>query len=553
MLPVVSRNLFAETRVMVSAQETGKVSPLLFGQMLERCEHKPEIKGENGAEMLMDGTGQLRRDARALLEAMQIPVVRFPGGSIVDSPDPLRWTQFIGAIEPAGTRQKNQSLGYDEFLSMATGFKWKTIIAVNFMAIVTAPRDDASLRKAILDSCGVIAYLTARPGAKLPDGMPDWGAIRAANGHPEPWPVDYLQIGNEWIVFVNALAGKKDADSKADVEWIGRCIRETSAMLRTLCPGVPVIGDGVLWPGPAYERGAAAIEQVYSDSKVRSAIDLMTVHVYRPWNFAGVKKNGQPADISTLEPREIWQAMQSVPQINEQGQSVLMGTPGSMPGFALARKYDLPLAVTEWNWNGFGSNHNLTGSFFAKGLAVGGFLHAFIREGKIKLACQSMLAGDKWRIEAIHFPEGKSPYMHPTAQVVGFYQQHHGDRVLATDLQGAPIVEQPLRMGEIEPAQRFSLLDAVATRDDRNIYVHLINRSFDEAIPVVVEGCKGLKLGGTTVLHRLSGSLENNPEPDTPGKDRIRFSRETAKTQDGKWQGKIPARTITILVFPVAE
>jgi alpha-L-arabinofuranosidase len=314
---------------------------------------------------------------------------------------------------------------------------------------------------------------------------------------------------------------------------------------------VPVIGDGVLWTDPDFRNGAQALERVYADPQVRAAMDIMTVHVYRPWKIDPVVKNGALAEMASLPPREVWQAMQAVPQINDQGFSVLTGTPGSMPGFALAERWGMPLAVTEWNWNGFGPRNEIAGSLFARGLAAGGFLHAFLRHGGIVLGCQSMLAGNGWSINSIHFPPERPPYLHPTAQVVGFYGQHHGDRVLATNLHDAPIVEQPLQLGQIEPARRFSLLDAVATRDDRNVYVHLINRSFDQPLPVTVEGGSGLKLSGPVTIHRLAGHLENNPEPDSPGKDRLILSQETSRMQDETWRGDLPARTITILVFPI--
>lgn len=545
---LLSGTLMAETRVLVSGRETGRVSPLLFGQMLERCEPK-NPNGEQGAERMTDGTGKVRADVRPLLEEMQIPVVRFPGGSIVDDAEPLHWTKLIGPLPPSGTRQSNRGMGYDEFFALASELKWKTIVAINFRAILEANRDDASLRQAIAGSCGVAAYATSPKGAKLPQGMEDWPARRIANGHVEPWKIDYLQIGNEWIVYLGTLLQKPGADFDADVKWVGKCIRETSKTLRAICPGVPVITDGVLWDGPTLDVCHNALDHLYADPEVRAALDLITVHVYRPWSTKLVERDGKPVEFSALEPGEIWLAMQSVPQIDDQGMSVLSGPNESMPGFALAAKHRLPMAVTEWNWNGGGENQPTISSFYGRGVAAAGFLHAFIRHGAVVLGCQSMLAGNGWGINSIRIPSEGSPYIQPTARVVGFYQQHHGDRVLATEIQDSPLVEQPIRIGQISPVKQIALVDAVATADEKQIFVHLINRSYDRALPVVIGGENGIALSGSAELHRLCGEVENYPAPGSPGRDRVKITREMTGCRDGEWRGELPARTITILQF----
>ena len=68
------------------------------------------------------------------------------------------------------------------------------IIVVNFSQ---ACQGSKPLGEAALEVSGLVAYCNAKQGAKLPSGMPDWPAVRAKNGHPEPYGVKYWQIGNE--------------------------------------------------------------------------------------------------------------------------------------------------------------------------------------------------------------------------------------------------------------------------------------------------------------------------------------------------------------------
>ncbi len=69
--------------------------------------------------------------------------------------------------------------------------------AVNFL---DAAANRKLIHQAALDACGLLAYGNSSQGAKLPEGMPDWLAVLARNGHLEPYEIAYVQIGNEtWV------------------------------------------------------------------------------------------------------------------------------------------------------------------------------------------------------------------------------------------------------------------------------------------------------------------------------------------------------------------
>ena len=179
----------------------------LFGSFMERASNG----GENGPEgALMPGTHELQPGVVKLLREMQIPIVRFPGGTDADF---LDWQDMIsnvpgrGADRPVSTGHENDKVtnnfGYDEFLQLRQELGWDAILVVNFRngLLKIKPIEEAARQAAAL-----VAYCNAPVGAKLPAGMLDWPAIRAKNGHPAPYSVKQWQIGNETWAFHNKVA-----------------------------------------------------------------------------------------------------------------------------------------------------------------------------------------------------------------------------------------------------------------------------------------------------------------------------------------------------------
>ena len=100
-----------------------------------------------------------------------------------------------------------------------------------------------------------------------------------------------------------------------------------------------------------------------------------------------------------------------------------------------------------------------------------------------------MLIGDRWGIHAIYCDrDGRTPpYMVPSGQVTMLYSWYHGNERLKVDLTGVPRYEQPYRMAGNGPADSVAFLDVLATRNDKTLYVHAINRHFDESLSVQID------------------------------------------------------------------
>lgn len=123
----------------------------------------------------------VRRDIAEGLMAQKVPMLRY-GGCMANAPG-YRWKNMIG---PRETRppyqgwwypQSSNGWGIFEFLGMCE--------AMGIPGIPTIQMDEAPA-----DMMGFIEY--AKGEASSP-----WGARRVANGHPKPYPLKHLQLGNE--------------------------------------------------------------------------------------------------------------------------------------------------------------------------------------------------------------------------------------------------------------------------------------------------------------------------------------------------------------------
>jgi len=517
----------------ISRQETGPVSRLLFGQFMERPSW-----GETGPEgALVPGTGDLLPEVVNFLQEMRIPIVRFPGGTDVDYMD---WRDMVDNIPgregdrpvSVGHRghQVTNRFGYDEFLRLAEKLGWKVILVVNLRDALLNIRP---VREAALHAAGLIAYATAPPGTKLPEGMPDWPSLRARNGHPEPYRVEYVQLGNETWAFrakMLEIHGERMAQFYAD------CVAAYEEAIHAVAPGVRIITD--------YDDAIAPLIA----SRLGKKLDSFCGHYYTPWMIQRVLKDGEEVPIGSLTAEEIWYAWVSTPKIDSAGHSVVESRV-----LTSAPALGYPVAATEWNWNGgwpHGVEKVALNSSFAKGVGSAGFLHAFMRKGSvIRIATQSMLVGTGWGIAAIKVDRTgtRPPVMSPSGMVTALYSNHVGDRLLAMEETGMPSYRQPFEMGGIKASPRVALIDAVATTDTRTVYWHAINRSFDRPLDVHIDvrefGC----LSGTARVYTMEGKLHDDDAGPSAW-----IEKAEAHLSNGAVRLKLPPRSVSIVEVPIA-
>jgi alpha-L-arabinofuranosidase len=146
----------------------------------------------------------VRADLAEMLAALRPGFVRFPGGCDLEGSCPAnawRWKQTMGDIAERPGRQiiwgyrASDGMGYHEYLEFCEDLKAEPILVVNAGMNCQGNGFETSipleeLKPWIDDALDAIEYAN---GSKTST----WGALRAKNGHPCPFNMKYIEIGNE--------------------------------------------------------------------------------------------------------------------------------------------------------------------------------------------------------------------------------------------------------------------------------------------------------------------------------------------------------------------
>jgi alpha-L-arabinofuranosidase len=176
----------ANTRFVISTADTGKYWLSLVSLFPPTYNNTP-----NGN----------RPDIMELLADMKPSFLRFPGGNYLEGDyysSRFDWKKTIGKL---GQRQGHQSpwgyrstdgMGLLEFLMWCEDLKMEPLLAVFAGYTLKGDYlDDPKLLQPFVDEAlEEIEYVIGDQSTK-------WGAVRAGDGHPSPFPLSYVEIGNE--------------------------------------------------------------------------------------------------------------------------------------------------------------------------------------------------------------------------------------------------------------------------------------------------------------------------------------------------------------------
>jgi alpha-L-arabinofuranosidase len=143
-----------------------------------------------------------RPELAQLLYDLHPKFMRFPGGCFVEGlgneENMFKWKRTVGPIETRpGHMNSNwgyrtsDGMGFHEFLQLAEDIGAKPLFVVNVGIWHGGYRDIKDLKTTYLqDALDAIEYANG-------DVTTKYGAMRAANGHPAPFNLEYVEIGNE--------------------------------------------------------------------------------------------------------------------------------------------------------------------------------------------------------------------------------------------------------------------------------------------------------------------------------------------------------------------
>jgi alpha-N-arabinofuranosidase len=246
-MSTLSAQLYLDTR-----RSIGEISPLIFGGFAEhmgRCIYEGiyDPKSPHADER------GLRSDVLAALRELNFRIIRYPGGNFLSG---YRWLDGVG---PRGKRPARRDLawrsietnqfGTDEFMEFCHLLDTQPMLAVNLGT------------GSIEEAANLVEYCNGTPGSYYAD-------LRVANGHPEPYSVQYWCLGNEmdgpWQI------------GHLDMDEYGRKAREAAKVMKYQDPAIKLVLCGSSSASmPTYpEWDRVALETCWEQ------VDYLSLHYY---------------------------------------------------------------------------------------------------------------------------------------------------------------------------------------------------------------------------------------------------------------------------------
>jgi alpha-L-arabinofuranosidase len=154
-----------------------------------------------------------RIDLTQMLIDMKSKFLRFPGGNYLEGPDlanAFPWKTTLGPIENRPGHKGSwgyrptDGMGLYEFLMWAEEINAEPLLGVYAGYALNGDHVDAGplLKPYVDDALDEIEYI-------IGDAKTYWGAKRVADGHPAPFKLTYVEIGNEdWFDRSNSYDGR---------------------------------------------------------------------------------------------------------------------------------------------------------------------------------------------------------------------------------------------------------------------------------------------------------------------------------------------------------
>lgn len=234
------------------AYRIGAVDKRLYGSFIEHLGRAiyGGIYEPGHPEADEDG---FRRDVLELVKALQVPIVRYPGGNFVSG---YNWEDGVGPkeqrprrLELAWRTIETNEVGVNEFATWAKKAGTEPMLAVN------------------LGTRGIDAARNLVEYCNHPEGT-YWSDLRRSHGYPEPHGVKVWCLGNEmdgpWQI------GHKDA-----VDY-GKLAREAAKVMKWVDPSIELVVCGSSNSGmrtfPEWE--ATVLDYTYE------YVDYISLHTY---------------------------------------------------------------------------------------------------------------------------------------------------------------------------------------------------------------------------------------------------------------------------------
>lgn len=444
-----------------------------------------------------------RPDLMQLLADMQPKFLRFPGGNYLEGDyfnERFNWKATVGDIsERPGHRSpwnywSTDGLGLLEFLDWCEDLKMQPVLAVfaGYALRHDYAKPGPDLEPYVQDALDEIEYVTGATSTR-------WGAQRARDGHPAPFELHYVEIGNEdWF----------DRSQSYD----GRFTRFYDA-IKAKYPDLKLI---------------STIGNEHSESqRVHGRVpDLVDEHYYR--SEEEMEAHALDYDkYSRLDKTKIfvgeWATRVGSPTPNMAG---ALGDAAWMTG--MERNSDIVL--------------------------ISSYAPLLVNVSNPTESRRDPNSSMQWRTDLIGY-DALNSYGSPAYYAQKMFSTHHGDQILATDSQNLPtrMWQPPVRTRNGVPQGpppdprpiRQIFFDATRNSADGTITLKMVNvQGKPQSVNVVIDGVKSVEPTGSAVVLKADDKNDTNTMQD-PAK--VMPRTETADGLAANFTRELPACSITIL------
>ena len=423
----------------------------------------------------------------------KLSLLRFPGGNFVSG---YNWKDGVGPMDKRKTT-KNRSwrkieynhVGTDEYLAFCRIVGAEPLICVN--AGDGTPQEAADW----------VEYCNGGLDTK-------YGALRAKNGHPEPYNVVYWEIGNE-------LWGKWQIGYTTPEEYAER-YEEFYKAMKAVDPTIKTIANGQYpeWNAPVIKR----------NPDILRSLSLHTVVAHRT-----------PPDSDPLEVYESIMAYTSYYPTELQILSDQMAEYIEEPKIAVT---ELQIFINERN---IPNNHSLSEALFYSGI-----INASIRSnGLVEMITHSAIVnhgGGLIKYKEFVFPN-------PVYYARKLYSTQSGAIPVRINL-SSPMYTSS---GRYSPVMEVPYLDAIGLLNDDGSELNLIltNRHPDDSLETQIS-LNDFSPGNNVMIQTLSGtSFLSRNRWQNPDQVRIETSEMQIDSQNIRYS--VPAHSIVLFTFEKGE
>ena len=498
-----------KVHLSVDASKPGaKIDRNIFGQFAEHLGHGIYEGIWVGPDSTIPNTRGIRNDVVAALRALKVPNVRWPGGCFADE---YHWRKGLGPLDKrvvtlnpnwGGVTEPN-TFGTHEFMDFIDQIGSEAYISVNVGS--GTPQEAAEW----------LEYLTTDQPTTL-------AKERATDGHPAPYKVGFLGIGNEsW-----------DCGGNMTVDYYLSQLKIYSRFVRNYNPaqeGKWQMLEIAVGPGDGSTEWTESIMKAYRDRHWSWDINGLSMHSYTvvkwPPSFASVGfGTAEYSRIlkSTLEMEDLVTKQSAVMDKYDPEKRVALVVdewgawyaplPGTNPGFLVQQNSLRDAILASLNLN-----------IFAR--------HA----DRVRMANIAQMINV---LQAMIMTNKEKMVLTPTYQVFKMYLPFH-DATFVPVTFDAGIYTQ----GDI----RLPRLDAIAAKDaSGKLWLEVTN--LDPEQPVEIEA----ELAGIQVKS-AAGEMLTAPKVDSVNSfeapNAVVPKPVSAKVQDGKLVLKLEPKSVTVVAL----